>query len=73
MDTSHVTSESSSKPQKLLSRVKNCLSDKHYSLRTEKAYVYWIRWYIRFHGLRRPDAVLQNLLTLTFIPLKKNA
>jgi integron integrase len=38
----------------LLSRVKNCIRDKHYSLRTEEAYVYWIRWYIRFHGLRHP-------------------
>lgn len=24
----------------------------HYSLNTEKTYLYWIRWYIRFHGLR---------------------
>lgn len=26
----------------------------HYSLRTEKAYLYWIRWFIRWHGLRHP-------------------
>ncbi len=26
----------------------------HYSLRTEQAYVYWVRWFIRFHGLRHP-------------------
>lgn len=38
----------------MLSRVKNCIRDKHYSLRTEEAYVYWIRWFIRFHGLRHP-------------------
>jgi len=54
MDIPQVTSESSSKQPKLLSRVKNCIRDKHYSLRTEEAYVYWIRWYIRFHGLRHP-------------------
>jgi len=26
----------------------------HYSLRTEQTYVYWIRWFIRFSGLRPP-------------------
>ena len=54
MDIPQVTSESISKQPKLLSRVKNCIRDKHYSLRTEEAYVYWIRWYIRFHGLKHP-------------------
>ena len=27
---------------------------KHYSLRTEKTYWYWIRYFIRFHRLRHP-------------------
>lgn len=54
MDTDRLTSELSSKQPKLLIRVKNCIRDKHYSLRTEEAYVYWIRWYIRFNGLRHP-------------------
>jgi integron integrase len=26
----------------------------HYSLRTEEAYVYWVRAFIRFHGVRHP-------------------
>jgi integron integrase len=26
----------------------------HYSLRTERAYVHWVRAFIRFHGLRHP-------------------
>jgi site-specific recombinase XerD len=26
----------------------------HYSLRTEQNYVYWIRWFIRWHGVRHP-------------------
>lgn len=25
-----------------------------YSLRTEQTYVYWIRWFIRYSGLRHP-------------------
>jgi hypothetical protein len=54
MDIQQVTSESGSKQPKLLNRIKNCIRDKHCSLRTEEAYVYWIRWHIRFHGLRPP-------------------
>jgi site-specific recombinase XerD len=26
----------------------------HYSLSTERSYVYWVRWFVRFHGLRHP-------------------
>jgi hypothetical protein len=33
-------------------QVRHCIRDKHYSLRTEKAYVYWVCWFVRFHGLR---------------------
>lgn len=43
-----------SKPLRLLDQVKRCIRDKHYSARTEEAYVYWIRWYIRFHNRRHP-------------------
>jgi integron integrase len=41
-------------PPKLLDQLRRCIRDKHYSLRTERVYVYWSRWYIRFHGLRHP-------------------
>ena len=41
-------------PPKLLDRLRRCLRNKHYSLRTERVCVYWARWYIRFHGLRHP-------------------
>lgn len=54
MDVTHSTPPSSSRPPKLLDQVRRCIRDKHYSLRTEEAYVYWIRWYIRFHGLKHP-------------------
>jgi integron integrase len=30
---------------------------KHYSLRTEKAYLFWVRRFIRFHGLRHPKTM----------------
>jgi integron integrase len=40
---------------RLLDRVRWHLRVKHYSLRTEKTYVDWIRRYILFHGKRHPD------------------
>ena len=42
-------------PPRLLDRVRWHLRIKHYSLRTEQAYVDWIRRYVLFHGKRHPD------------------
>lgn len=39
---------------RLLADVRNRLRLKHYSLRTEQAYLYWIRRYIRASGRRHP-------------------
>src|SRR5512134_932560 len=39
---------------KLLERVRHALRVKHYSPRTEGAYMHWIRRYLRFHDLRHP-------------------
>ncbi len=39
---------------KLFDVVRSRLRTLHYSSRTEKAYIYWIRWYIRFHRSRHP-------------------
>jgi len=40
---------------RLLDRVRIALRTKHYSLRTEEAYVGWIRRFILFHGKRHPS------------------
>ena len=39
---------------KLLEQVVDAIRIRHYSIRTEEAYVYWVRAFIRFHGLRHP-------------------
>lgn len=39
---------------RLLDLVRERLRYKHYSLSTEKLYVYWIRFFIRWSGLRHP-------------------
>jgi integron integrase len=40
---------------KLLDQVRQLMRLRHYSLRTEEAYVGWIRRYILFHGKRYPN------------------
>lgn len=42
---------------KLLDQVRDCCRRRHYSVRTEEAYISWIREYIRFHGLRHPSTL----------------
>ena len=42
-------------PPRLLDRVRHKIRLKHYSIRTEKAYVDWVRRYVHFHGLRHPE------------------
>ena len=41
-------------PPRLLDRVRHAIRARHYSLRTEEAYVGWIRRYILFHHKRHP-------------------
>ena len=41
-------------PPRLLDQVRIAIRTRHYSRRTEKAYVGWIRRYILFHGKRHP-------------------
>ena len=41
-------------PPRLLDRVRAAIRVRHYSIRTEDAYVDWVRRYILFHGKRHP-------------------
>jgi integron integrase len=40
--------------KRLVERVREEIRARHYSLRTEQAYWYWIRYFVRFHGKRHP-------------------
>ncbi len=42
-------------PRKLLDRMRDVIRVRHYSLRTEEAYVQWARRFILFHGKRHPQ------------------
>ena len=45
---------SNKRPKKLFDEVRDKMRVAHYSLRTEKTYLSWIRRYILFHGKRHP-------------------
>ena len=39
---------------RLREQLRVAIRSRNYSRRTEKTYWYWIRWFIRFHGMRHP-------------------
>jgi integron integrase len=47
-------SPASGGPPRLLDQVREAIRIRHYSIRTEQAYVQWIRRFILFHGKRHP-------------------
>jgi site-specific recombinase XerD len=51
---SHSVPGSDRKEKRLLDRFREAMRARHYSRRTEKAYWYWIRWFIFFHAKRHP-------------------
>lgn len=40
--------------KRLLDQLRDRMRYLHYSLQTEEAYVYWVKFFIRWHGLRHP-------------------
>lgn len=54
MDTG---ADSVTSPPKLLDRVRHKIRVRHYSLRTEQAYLDWIRRFILFHGKQHPETL----------------
>uniref|UniRef100_UPI0015E47D59 phage integrase N-terminal SAM-like domain-containing protein n=1 Tax=Methylibium rhizosphaerae TaxID=2570323 RepID=UPI0015E47D59 len=45
------------KSAKVLDQLRERVRYLHYSPRTEKSYVYWVRAFIRFHGVRHPASM----------------
>ncbi|MEO6401994.1 MAG: integron integrase [Vicinamibacteria bacterium] len=50
-------------PVRLLDRVRQAIRSRHYSPRTEKAYIFWIRRFVVFNGRRHPDAMAEPEIT----------
>jgi site-specific recombinase XerD len=64
-------------PPRLLEQVRHRIRAKHYSYRTEKTYVHWIRRFILFHGKRHPRemgaAEVERFLTSLAVERKVSA
>jgi integron integrase len=60
--------------KKLLDRVRDAIRVKHYSIRTEQAYVNWIKRYIIFHNKRHPNQMgaAEIEAFLTHLAVKEN-
>jgi site-specific recombinase XerD len=58
--TGCVTTSSQGRPPRLLDRLRDELRVRHYSARTEEAYVGWVRRFVRFHGMHHPSELGQS-------------
>ena len=59
-DHQHGTTEPGPQRPKLLDQVRGVIRARHYSRRTEEAYVGWIERFIRYHGLRHPTEMREQ-------------
>jgi len=59
---------------RLLDQVKNAIQVRHYSIRTEQAYVHWIKNYIYFHKKKHPKDMGDAEITafLSYLATTKN-
>jgi site-specific recombinase XerD len=48
---------------KLIPRVREALRIRRYSLKTERAYIHWVKRYLRFHRMRHPREMGANEVT----------
>ena len=63
-------SESSTVASCLLDQMRHGIHIRHESLRTERAYVHWIRASVCFHGLRHPEEMGHREVS-AFLPARR--
>ncbi|MBN2403458.1 MAG: integron integrase [Spirochaetes bacterium] len=58
----------------LIERVRAAIRGKHYSIRTEKSYIEWIRRFIYFHNMHDPEKMAEKEINefVTYLALKEN-
>jgi site-specific recombinase XerD len=61
-------------PKKLLEKVRDIIRVKHYSYKTEKSYISWIKRYILFHDKRHPREMGGKEIEefLTYLAIEEN-
>ncbi len=64
----------SSRSSPFLESVRNAIRVRHYSLRTEKTYVAWVRRFILFHGKRHPQEMGEREVAafLTYLAVERH-
>ena len=57
-----------------LKRLRTAIRVRHYSIRTEQAYLYWVRRFVLFHDKRHPDTLAEADVAafLTYLALERN-
>ena len=55
-----ITSAAATNKPKLLDQVRNVIRRKHYSIRTEQAYIDWIKRFVIYHGKRHPQEMAER-------------
>ena len=60
--------------KKLLDIVRDTIRFKHYSLSTERTYIYWVKQYIFFHNKKYPKEIAKGEIEeyLTFLAINNN-
>lgn len=69
---SQAWSRGGASPPRLLALVRRAIRVRHYSRRTEEAYVSWIRRFVRFHGTRHPTELTERYVA-RFLSLANEA
>lgn len=61
-------------PPKLLDQLRDAVRTKHYSIRTEEAYVYWVKQFIFYHNKRHPREMGKEEINkfLSYLAVEKN-
>src|SRR5881628_1081413 len=72
--TRMIPSTAAKNKPKLLDQVRDAIRVKHYSIRTEQAYVDWIRRFILFHDKRHPDTMGEEQISafLTYLAVQRH-
>src|SRR5680860_861899 len=62
-----------SRPPKLLDQMREALSSRHYSRRTEQTYCQWVKRYVFFHKVRHPSEMAEPEINafLTYLAVKE--
>ncbi|WP_404366727.1 integron integrase [Marinobacter sp.] len=66
--------ERPSRPMRLQDQFRAVIRVNHYNIRTEKSYWYWIRYFIRFHGMKHPKDLGASEVSefLTWLAVHRN-